>query len=605
MQPWDRQRRAAAEALQDGPDSAAAPSRRGHYAARVIHLRPRHRLLAGLAVVVLLCSAAPAAAQSPGADRVRLPFPAYDGTLTPYTFALGYPLVTLVYDTLLWRDARGVPRPWLARSVTRSDGGRRLTVRLRDGVRWHDGRALTAADVAFTFRHVASHYQPRFTPQLQNVRRVSATGPLTAVIELRTPSLGFDDQPLADLPILPRHRWQGLAAGRTAPPGRPVGSGPYRLVSAERSRGYVLRANSGYFRGAPLVREIRVPIIGDADATYEALRKRRVDMLPLNLAEPTAGELGRTLGINVARGASYVGTMLVLNLRRAPFDDLDARRAVGAALDLDRIARRAAPAVAADEGFIHPASRWATHERLERPDLRTGRAGRVLGTRPIRVLAPTGDPVRLEAGRQVVLALRQAGARATLVRRSRTQLERAIGANGGRPDFDAAIASIPALASHDPDGLTRLFGSDRQTAPLNASGYSSDAFDKLAARVASADDERTRQAATGEMIDLLAHDAPAIALFFSRGNFAYRTAAYDGWAFVQGSGILDKRSFLAGATASPSAADAATEEDLAPSASDADSGGIGIATIISLVILAVVVVLALLALRQRWHNVRR
>jgi len=558
--------------------------------------------------LALLATVAPtAAAQSPGADRVRVPFPAYDGTLTPYTFALGYPLVTLVYDTLLWRDAGGVPRPWLARSVTRSDSGRRLTVRLRDGVRWHDGRALTAADVAFTFRYVASRYQPRFTPQLENVERVRATGRLTVVIELRRRSLGFDDQPLADLPILPRHRWQGLAPGRSAPAGRAVGSGPYRLTGAGRSQGYVFSANRGYFRGTPLVREIRVPIIGDADATYDALRERRVDMLPLNLAEPTAGELGRTLGINLARGDSYVGTMLVLNVRRAPFDQVAARQAVDAALDLGRITRRVTPAIAADEGFIHPSSRWATHDRLEGPPPGTSRAGRVLGTRLIRVLAPANDPVRLEAGEQVVLALRQAGARATLVMRSRAQLERATGASGERPDFDAAIASIPALTSHDPNGLTRLFGSDPRNAPLNASGYRSDAFDELARSVASAQDEESRGTATGKMIDRLAQDVPAIPLFFSRGNFAYRTAVYDGWTYIQGTGILDKRSFLAGATDRSSTVDEATEEDLAPSASDpdSDSGLFSVVNVISFLIVVTVVALALLALRQRRRDQQR
>jgi hypothetical protein len=49
-------------------------------------------------------------------EFVRLPVPRYDGTLTPYALEFGYPLVTLVYDTLLWRDAEGVPRPgWRAR----------------------------------------------------------------------------------------------------------------------------------------------------------------------------------------------------------------------------------------------------------------------------------------------------------------------------------------------------------------------------------------------------------------------------------------------------------------------------------------------------------
>ena len=143
-----------------------------------------------------------------------MPFPAYDGTLTPYTFGIGYPLVTLVYDTLMWRDQAGMPQPWLAESVTRSNGGRRVTVRLRSGVRWHDDRPLTAADVAFTYRYVAANYQPRFTPQLRDVASVRARGRATVVFNLRRPSLGFEDQPLSDVPILPRHLWRDASAPR-------------------------------------------------------------------------------------------------------------------------------------------------------------------------------------------------------------------------------------------------------------------------------------------------------------------------------------------------------------------------------------------------------
>jgi peptide/nickel transport system substrate-binding protein len=121
--------------------------------------------LIALAVAVLAggLSAPGAGAAAPEAKVVRLPLPQYDGTLTPYSFELAYPLVTLVYDTLLWRDADGVPQPWLARSVKRSNGGRRLTVRLRRGVRWHDGRPLTANDVAFTLRFVATSSGSRWS----------------------------------------------------------------------------------------------------------------------------------------------------------------------------------------------------------------------------------------------------------------------------------------------------------------------------------------------------------------------------------------------------------------------------------------------------------
>lgn len=142
-----------------------------------------------------------------------------------------------------------------------------MTVRLREGVRWHDRRPLTADDVAFTFQFVAERAHPRFTAQVTEIESVEAIDPLTVVFDLSRPSLGFDDQPLADVPILPRHLWEQLPAGRLAPTGLPVGSGPYRLVRAQERGGYVFRASRDYFGGRPAVDRIDVPIIRQEAAT--------------------------------------------------------------------------------------------------------------------------------------------------------------------------------------------------------------------------------------------------------------------------------------------------------------------------------------------------
>ena len=568
---------------------------------RVAVVDARRGALGALAAASLAAALtpAPAAAGPTSAAVVRLPLPRYDGTLTPYTFDLGYPVVTLVYDTLTWRDAAGVPRPWLARSVTRAREGRSVTVRLRPNVRWHDGRPLTAADVAFTFRFVVRRYHPRFTPQLADVRRVRTAGALTVTFDLRRPSLGFEDQPLADLPILPRHLWRGLPSGRDAPPGPPVGSGPYRLAGASRTGGYVLSANRGYFRGAPRVREVRVPIVGDAERTFEALRRRRVDMVPLSLPVRAAEEIERTAGIAVRRGASYLGTTLLLNLRARPFADPEVRRAAAASLDLGRILRNVGPGVAATEGPIHPASAWSPGVTLQRTDVRAARLALArLGPSAIRVLAPNNDPARLEAGRQVVLALRRGGATATLVRLSPAELSRAVGEDGSPPDFDAAIRSIPALTSQDPAYLATLFGSPGPGAPLNMSGYRSAAFDALARRVAAAPDRAARLDAVRAELRLLARDLPSIPLFFSEGTFGFRSAIYDGWEFVKGTGILDKRSFLPGAK-SAGRSEATAVEEVADDEGDDSGSSLGVVSTISLVVLGIVVLLAGYALAQR------
>jgi peptide/nickel transport system substrate-binding protein len=530
---------------------------------------------------------------------LRIPLPLYDGSLTPYTFESAYPLVTLVYDTLLWRDAEGVPRPWLARSVERSDDGRRLTIRLAEGVRWHDGEPLTAADVAFTFEFARERDHPRFSPQLRDLESIEAIGRDTVEIELRRPSLGFLDQPLADLPILPEHLWEGLALDREAPPGLPVGSGPYRLATQERADGYRFEANAQYFLGRPTVATIRVPIIRDAPSTFAALDAGDVDMVPVTLPADRRRAL-EGLGFEVSTGVSYLGTVLTFNLRRPPFDRVEARRAVAMALDLPRIAGAAGGlggetgAVASQHGYLHPASRWAPRQELHTFDEDAARqALQRLDLPPLRVLAPDNDPVQLQAGRQVVLSLRRAGVQAQLAELSVETLDEAVGEGDGEVSFELAIQSAPPLASHDPDFLRAVFSAE---GPLNRSGYDSERFEELAARVAGSRDADSRRAAVLDELRVLAREAPVVPLFFQEGVFGFRPAAHDGWVYVKGSGILDKRSFLSGGQAR----EQRVQPDRFRSSTGSGSFPIGVFGLLALGLAAVAIgVLAWGSLRRR------
>jgi peptide/nickel transport system substrate-binding protein len=560
----------------------------------------RRTVLAALALATAPAGlgVADARAQDP-VRQVRLPLPQYDGTLTPYTFESAYPLVTLVYDTLLWRDARGVPRPWLAESVTRSANRRRVTIRLRKGARWHDGRPLTSDDVAFTFDFVRGRFHPRFTPQLADVESVRAQDQRTVTIDLARPSLGFEDQPLADLPILPRHLWLGLPAGR-APAGPAIGSGPYRLEQARRRTGYRFRANRAYFRGRPRVERIRVPIIRQESRTYSALRRRNVDMLPVTLPERAVERLGGSFGINIASGTAYSGTALLFNLRRPPFNRPGVRRALARSIELRRIVRNVGPGVAAERGYIHPDSRWAPKVRLHRFSLDAARrAISRLNLPAVKILAPDNDPVRRTAGRQVALAMRRAGVDAEAVEVSRSRLGQAIGEDGSAAAFDAAIVSMPPLASYDPDFLQRVFGSNQATAPLNYAGYRSQEFDRLAGQVASAPNRSSRRRAVTAELRLLAADLPALPLFFPEGRFAYRPAIHNGWLYVKGSGILDKRSFMRTAPASTTRG--------APDGEDTDDGSsfLDILRVASLAVLLIALALGAYGLLERQKTRRR
>ena len=511
-------------------------------------------LVAFVALGLVPVSTASAQTAAPTVPLVRIPFPAEDGSLTPYTFQLGYPLVTLIYDTLFWRDASGVDQPWLARSLSTSADGKTLTVHLDDRARWQDGPPVTAADVAFTFTYVATHFHPRFTPELEAVQKVVAVDATTVVVTLKHPSPGFVDQPLADLPIFPEHLWADLPAGQQAPTGLPVGSGPYRLVEHIPGKEYVFQANTGYFKGAPAVQTIEVPIMGDAEQALEALEENNVDMLPFSLPPDQATRFG--LGYSLATGPSYFGTVVMFNLRQSPFDRPDVRQALSEALDLDQIDQAVGDAVAASHGYLDPSSPWAPSQTLHVVDESAARAVLSrLTLPPVQVLASGSDPDTVAAAQQVAGAWRQVGVQASATLLDGQALDHAVGEDGSTPTFSVAIWSSPALASYDPDGLRLVFGSNPLESPVNFSGYHSSAFDQLAAKVAVTTDRQARKTAADQELQVLATDLPVIPLFFANGTYAYRPAVYDRWVYVKGTGILDKQSFL---TASGPAAIATT-----------------------------------------------
>jgi len=545
---------------------------------------PRLACLLAVMLATSGCAAAASVAQAaePSTPLVRIPFPQEDGSLTPYTFELGYGLMTLVYDTLTERDAHGTPQPLLARSVERR--GRTVTVRLRRGARWHDGRPLTADDVVFTFERFAQRRQPRFTPQLRDIERVVALDARTVAFRLRRASLGFAELPLADVPIIPRHLWQALPPGRRAPAGLPVGSGPYRLVEHRPGKLYRFQANRRWFR-TPRVAEIRVPIVRTTRAALDALRSRKVDALPLTPAPTEAAGLGE-VGVELLTGPSYTGTVLAFDVRAAPFDDPAVRRAVGQALDLDRIVTALGPpgadpvAVPAVRGYVHPDSPWASAKlHAFRPAAaRVALVERALP--PLTILASKDDVLREEGGRQVVLSLRRIGVDARLVSLPQARFEQALATSTTGPSFQAAITTAAPLASRDPSFLSALFGSD--SGSLNQTGYTSARFDRAAARIGAAGSRAARRRAVAATLRVLADDSPVVPLFFARAAFPFRPAVYDGWRLTRGGDLLDKASFIGARAEKPT-----SRERIPPAATDpiddlgkSGDGGLSLAVLV-------------------------
>jgi len=105
-----------------------------------------------------------------------------------YIAGPGYVQMSLLYDTLLWKDGSGELVPWLASRYERSPDGLRYTFFLRPGISWHDGRPLTAQDVAFTFEYFARQsLGPLLVAQPFGVEGARVRAPDVVEVRLRLP----------------------------------------------------------------------------------------------------------------------------------------------------------------------------------------------------------------------------------------------------------------------------------------------------------------------------------------------------------------------------------------------------------------------------------
>ncbi len=145
---------------------------------------------AGSAATAPSSAGTPAAAPSAARRTERLTLSWWTDIGYPSPFAFiplgpgGVVRVSLLFDTLTWKDERGII-PWLAERWEVGGDGLDYTFHLRPDIAWHDGRQLTAEDVAFTFAYYREH--PFKWGISDMVERAEATDARTVRIRLNCP----------------------------------------------------------------------------------------------------------------------------------------------------------------------------------------------------------------------------------------------------------------------------------------------------------------------------------------------------------------------------------------------------------------------------------
>jgi peptide/nickel transport system substrate-binding protein len=253
-----------------------------------------------------------------------------------------YVITSKIMEALVDLDAQGEPAPVLATAWKSSPDGKTITFTLREGVKWHDGKPFTSADVQFTAMEMwKKHLNYSTTLQLY-LDAVDTPNATTAVFRYSRPMpLDLLLRALADLGyVVPKHVYEGTNLLENPANTAPIGTGPFKFSKYERGQYVIAVRNEHYWRaGFPYLDQIIWRFIPDQAAAAAAIESGQIHISPEGgLALSDLDRLKKSPKYEVStRGneGNAVMNTIEYNHRRKELADRRVREAIVRAIDVN------------------------------------------------------------------------------------------------------------------------------------------------------------------------------------------------------------------------------------------------------------------------------
>ncbi len=259
---------------------------------------------------------------------------------SPSTDAASERVSTLIFNKLVKKNEQFDYVGELASDIKRSDDGLSYTFTLRDGVKFHDGRAFSSADAKYTlelllessFAKSASFFEGTGQQKSSYIKSIDAPDPKTLIVMLTKPWVGLLSN-LVAIPIIAQDSYESQKT-------HPMGTGPFKFINYDNSQQVVdLEAFPEYWEGASKLQSVRVRVIPDMNALQAELESGRVDIAPMPTSlQPDAVkrlEQDPNLQVKAFNGSNVV--LLTINTASAPLDNVKVRQAIAHAIDRQTI----------------------------------------------------------------------------------------------------------------------------------------------------------------------------------------------------------------------------------------------------------------------------
>lgn len=455
----------------------------------------------------------------------------------------GINVALAIYDPLLRRDEAGKLRPYLAQSLVSNDALTEWTLRLRAGVKFHDGTSLDATAIKTVFDTYIRASDSNLAATVKNVASVDVGDELTVVYRLAQPDSAFADI-LAGAVGWPFSPTAAAAAGAEAG-SKPVGTGPFVFDTWQRDSQLVVKRNPSYWQeGLPYLDEIVFKPIPDEDTRIASLRSGDIDVLQ-SLRQSAITKVRDISGVDSYEYLGNNSGSAIFNTKRPPLDDQRVRRAMAFALDQDQLievlgGKGITPAqtqyFSKDSPYYSTAAAaaWPTNKPDEAAALvkayRNDPArsdGKPAGSPVSITFDCPPDPSLLELAELYQAFWQSAGLEVNL-----NQVEQATHINQAlKGDYQAKCWRVGSQ-----DDPYRVFSDAFGTGPLNVTRYSDARIDEQVGILGTTTDLDTRKKAVEKISLLLAEAVPNT---FTAGTLTVLAARdtvknLDGWTFPDG-----------------------------------------------------------------------
>ena len=278
----------------------------------------------------------------------------------------------LIFDDLLTRDSHLNVQPGLADRWEIPDP-RTYVFHLHQGVKFHDGRPLTARDVKWTFDSLLQgKIRSTKSAVYRFVDRIDATDDYTVTFHLKEPFAtllwNLSDGAIGIVPY-----GSGDEISR-----QPIGSGPFRFVSAEQDKEVVIARNDDYWGAKAKIPRVRFIVVPDTTTRALELRKGSADIAINALTADMVLTLERDPNLAVLHAPGTVLAYMAFNLRDPILKDARVRQALAYAIDRRPMLEYLQRGFARPAKSILPPESWAYNGNVPAYDHNPQRARQLL-----------------------------------------------------------------------------------------------------------------------------------------------------------------------------------------------------------------------------------